>query len=78
MFTHDLTIALRRIIGQCFQTCVGIAVLTLGLVCFIAANLFVSYLRNYDRHWTWLLACLAVGGCAWRAARLHPAAALRD
>ena len=27
---------------------------------------------------TWLLACLAVGGCAWRAAKLHPAEALRQ
>jgi putative ABC transport system permease protein len=27
---------------------------------------------------TWLLACLAVGGCAWRAAKLHPAEALRN
>jgi putative ABC transport system permease protein len=27
---------------------------------------------------TWLLACLAVGGCAWRAANLHPAEALRQ
>ena len=26
---------------------------------------------------TWLLACLAVGACAWRAAKLHPAEALR-
>jgi putative ABC transport system permease protein len=27
---------------------------------------------------TWLLACLAIGGCAWRAAKLHPAEALRQ
>jgi putative ABC transport system permease protein len=27
---------------------------------------------------TWLLACIAVGGCAWRAAKLHPAEALRE
>jgi putative ABC transport system permease protein len=27
---------------------------------------------------TWLLACLAVGACAWRAAKLHPAEALRQ
>jgi putative ABC transport system permease protein len=26
---------------------------------------------------TWLLACLAVGACVWRAAKLHPAEALR-
>jgi putative ABC transport system permease protein len=27
---------------------------------------------------TWLLACLAVARCAWRAAKLHPAEALRQ
>jgi putative ABC transport system permease protein len=27
---------------------------------------------------TWLLACVAVGVCAWRAAKLHPADALRQ
>jgi putative ABC transport system permease protein len=27
---------------------------------------------------TWLLACLAVGACVWRAAQLHPADALRQ
>jgi putative ABC transport system permease protein len=27
---------------------------------------------------TWILACAAVGTCAWRAARLHPAEALRN
>jgi putative ABC transport system permease protein len=27
---------------------------------------------------TWALACLAVASCAWRASRLHPAAALRE
>jgi len=51
MFKHDLAIALRRFARQRFHTAVGVAVLTLGLVCFIAANLFVSYVRGYDRHW---------------------------
>jgi putative ABC transport system permease protein len=51
MLAHDLTIALRRFARQRFHTAVGVAVLTLGLVCFIAANLFVSYVRGYDRHW---------------------------
>jgi putative ABC transport system permease protein len=27
---------------------------------------------------TWALACVAVGACAWRAAKLHPAEALRN
>jgi len=51
MLRHDLTVALRRLLLQRFHTGVGVVVLTLGLVCFIAANLFVSYIRNYDRHW---------------------------
>jgi putative ABC transport system permease protein len=51
MLKHDLTLALRRLLQQRFHTAVGVAVLTLGLVCFLAANLFVSYVRNYDRHW---------------------------
>ena len=51
MLKHDLTIALRRFARQRFHTAVGVAVLTLGLVCFVAANLVVSYLHNYDRRW---------------------------
>ena len=51
MLAHDFTIALRRFARQRFHTAVGVAVLTVGLVCFIAANLFVSYVRGYDRHW---------------------------
>ena len=27
---------------------------------------------------TWLLACVAVGACAWRAAKLRPVEALRE
>jgi len=51
MLVHDLTIALRRFARQRFHTAVGVAVLTLGLVCFVASNLVVSYVHNYDRHW---------------------------
>jgi putative ABC transport system permease protein len=51
MLKHDLTIAVRRLLQQRFHAGIGVAVLTLGLVCFIAANRFVSYLLNYDRHW---------------------------
>jgi putative ABC transport system permease protein len=51
MLAHDLTIALRRFARQRFHTAVGVVVLTLGLICFVAANLFVSYVRNYDGHW---------------------------
>jgi putative ABC transport system permease protein len=51
MFKHDLTIALRRFARHRFHTAVGVLVLALGLVCFIAANLFVGYIRGYDRHW---------------------------
>jgi putative ABC transport system permease protein len=52
MLKHDLTMALRRLRRQKFQTAVGVAVLTLGLLCFVAANLLVSYVRNYDTHWS--------------------------
>jgi putative ABC transport system permease protein len=51
MFKHDLTVALRRFARQRFHTVIGAAVLTLGLVCFVAANLFVGYVRSYDTHW---------------------------
>ena len=51
MLKHDLTIALRRLLQQRFHTVIGVAVLTLGLTCFLAANLFVGFLHNYDRHW---------------------------
>lgn len=51
MLKHDLMIALRRCARQRFHTAVGVAVLALGLVCFIATNLFVSYVRNFDRQW---------------------------
>jgi putative ABC transport system permease protein len=51
MLEHDLTIVLRRFARHRFHTAVGVAVLALGLVCFIAANLFVGYMRGYDRHW---------------------------
>jgi hypothetical protein len=52
MLTNDLTIALRRLLRAKFHTAVGVAVLALGLFCFVAANLFVSYVRNYDTHWS--------------------------
>jgi putative ABC transport system permease protein len=50
MLNHDLTIALRRLMQQRFHTGIGVAVLTLGLMCFLAASLFVSYVNNFDRH----------------------------
>ena len=52
MLKHDFTMALRRCAKQRFHTGVGVAVLTLGLVCFISANVFVGYVRNFDRHWS--------------------------
>jgi putative ABC transport system permease protein len=51
MLEHDLTIVLRRLARNRFHTAVGVVVLALGLVCFIAANLFVGYIRGYDTHW---------------------------
>lgn len=50
MLKHDFTIALRRLLQQRFHTAIGAAVLALGLVCFLAANLFVTYVSNFDRH----------------------------
>ena len=51
MLKHDLTIALRRFARHRLHTAIGVLVLALGLFCFIAANLFVGYIRGYDRHW---------------------------
>jgi putative ABC transport system permease protein len=51
MLGHDLTMVLRRFARYRLHTAVGVLVLALGLVCFIAANLFVGYMRGYDRHW---------------------------
>lgn len=50
MLRHDLVVSLRRLVRQRFQTAVGVLVLALGLICFIGANLFVGYVRSYDRH----------------------------
>ncbi|HEU4619710.1 MAG TPA: ABC transporter permease [Gammaproteobacteria bacterium] len=47
---HDFTIALRRIASQRLYSALGVAVLTLGIVCFIATHLFVSYIGSYDRN----------------------------
>jgi putative ABC transport system permease protein len=52
MLAHDLAVALRRLGRQRLHTAVGVLVLALGLVGFIGANLFVSYVRNYDRHFS--------------------------
>jgi putative ABC transport system permease protein len=49
---HDLIVALRRIGRQRFYTAVSVSALALGLVCFIATYLLVSYVRGYDRHFT--------------------------
>ncbi len=51
MLEHDLMISFRRFARQRLHSAIGVAVLALGLVCFIATHLFVSYVRNYDRHW---------------------------
>jgi putative ABC transport system permease protein len=52
MLAHDLAVALRRLGRQRLHTVVCVLVLALGLVGFISANLFVSYVRNYDRHFS--------------------------
>src|SRR5262245_46741288 len=50
MLGHYFTVALRNLARYRLHTAVSIVVLTLGLTCFLAAYLFVSYLRGYDRH----------------------------
>ena len=49
MFGHYLTVALRNIARYRLHTAVSVVVLTLGLTCFVAAYLVVSYLTSYDR-----------------------------
>jgi putative ABC transport system permease protein len=48
MLRHDLAIALRRIARQRLHVALSVTVLTLGIACFLAAFVFVSYLRSYD------------------------------
>jgi len=50
MLGHYLTVALRNIVRYRLHTAVSVVVLTLGLTCFVAGYLAVSYLRSYDRH----------------------------
>ncbi|HET8697740.1 MAG TPA: ABC transporter permease, partial [Gammaproteobacteria bacterium] len=50
MLLHDLRVALRRIARQRFYSAVSVLALALGLMCFIATYLLVSYVRGYDRH----------------------------
>lgn len=50
MLAHYLKIALRNLARHRLHTAVSVVVLTLGLTCFLAAYLVVSYLRSYDRH----------------------------
>lgn len=52
MLRHYLTVALRGLVRYRLHSVVSIAVLALGLVCFIAAYLVVSDLRSYDRHFS--------------------------
>jgi len=49
MLGHYLTVALRNIVRYRLHTAVSVVVLTLGLTCFLAAYLVVSYLTSYDR-----------------------------
>jgi putative ABC transport system permease protein len=49
MFGHYLTVALRNFARYRLHTAVSVVVLTLGLTCFLAAYLVVSYLKSYDR-----------------------------
>jgi putative ABC transport system permease protein len=49
MMWHDLVIAVRRIARQPAHAALSAGVLALGIVCLLAAYVFVSYLRSYDR-----------------------------
>ena len=49
MFGHYLTVALRNLACYRLHSAVSVIVLTLGLTCFLAAYLVVSYLTSYDR-----------------------------
>ncbi len=49
MFGHYLTVALRNLARYRLHSAVSVIVLTLGLTCFLAAYLVVSYLTSYDR-----------------------------
>ncbi|HUO66550.1 MAG TPA: ABC transporter permease, partial [Gammaproteobacteria bacterium] len=50
MVGHYVTVALRNFARYRLHTAISVVVLTLGLTCFIAGYLVVSYLRNYDTH----------------------------
>src|SRR5262245_18398061 len=48
MFGHYLTVAFRNFARYRLHTAVSVVVLTLGLTCFLAAYLVVSYLTSYE------------------------------
>ena len=50
MLSHDLAIAFRGLTRQRLHTLLTVAVLALGLACFIAAEVFAMYLDSFDRH----------------------------
>ncbi|HET8698550.1 MAG TPA: FtsX-like permease family protein [Gammaproteobacteria bacterium] len=50
MLSHYFKIAVRNLARHRLHTGVSVVVLALGLACFLAAYLAVSYLRGYDRH----------------------------
>ncbi len=50
VFVHYLTVAVRSFMRERLHTVASVAVLALGILCFTAAYLVVSYLHNYDRH----------------------------
>jgi len=50
MLRHDLAIAVRRIASRPSYSTLCAAVLALGILCFLAAYVFVSYLRSYDHN----------------------------
>jgi putative ABC transport system permease protein len=51
MGREDLKVALRSLAHRPMESGLRIAVLALGLFCFLAAYLCTSYFRNYDTEW---------------------------
>jgi putative ABC transport system permease protein len=50
MLRHDLAVATRRIAAERLYSALGVVVLTLGIACFLAAYVFVSYIHSYDHN----------------------------
>ena len=50
MLRHYVAVAVRSFARNRLPNALAMVVLALGIACFMAAYLFVSYMRGYDRH----------------------------